>query len=217
VITIFGYGLGPVSAVSASPSKGRFPTSLGGVQVLVNGAPIPLLYVSSWQINAEIPAPLNGFGGGSAMVQVEVGSTQLPVFGAEVDSEIFGVFQNPDGSMAAINQDGTLNSPMNPAKAGTIVSIWANGLIPFGATVNGSISTAAENWCGDCQIAVGILGDVTITPVTKTVDYAGTAPGLIDGVMQINFTVPKPVGIYDGTTYVNFNGLGANGFIYVTE
>ncbi len=46
VISIFGFGLGPTAPVSATPKNGFFPTSLGGVQVLFNGAAIPLLYVS---------------------------------------------------------------------------------------------------------------------------------------------------------------------------
>jgi streptogramin lyase len=55
IISIFGLGLGPTTPVTATPANGLFPTSLGGVQVLVNGTPIPLLYVSASQINAEIP------------------------------------------------------------------------------------------------------------------------------------------------------------------
>src|SRR5665213_3179739 len=72
IISIYGLGLGPTTPVTATPENGLFPTSLGGVQVLVNGAPIPLLYVSASQINAEIPSSVasGGLTFGIALVQV---------------------------------------------------------------------------------------------------------------------------------------------------
>jgi uncharacterized protein (TIGR03437 family) len=39
-----------------------------------------------------------------------------------------GIFQHADGSAAALNQDGTINSPTNPAKSGTAVAIWGTGV-----------------------------------------------------------------------------------------
>jgi uncharacterized protein (TIGR03437 family) len=206
VISIFGFGLGPTSAVAATPSGEQFPTTLGGVQVLVNGTAIPLLYVSASQINAEIPAPLNGVENDGAVIQVTNGSAKLPDFRVQVDQTIFGVFQSAGGAIAAINQDGTLNSASNPAKAGTIVSIWATGFLNFGVTADGAVSTAADNWCSYCQVSVGAT--------TETVAYEGAAPGLIDGVMQINFMVPTQKGatqlqvFFDGVVY---------GFIYASE
>ena len=70
IISIYGSGLGPATPVGASPHNGLFPTSLSGVEVLVDGAPIPLLYVSASQINAEIPSPLDGIQNGLALLQV---------------------------------------------------------------------------------------------------------------------------------------------------
>jgi hypothetical protein len=93
VISIFGFGLGPATGASATPSNGRFPTTVAGVQVLVNGAAIPLLYVSSSQINAEIPAPPNGIENNTTTVQVINGSATLPSFRVMVDDQIFGVFK----------------------------------------------------------------------------------------------------------------------------
>jgi len=180
VISIYGFGLGPTTSVSAAPVNNPFPASLGGVQVLVNGSAIPLLYVSASQINAEIPAPLYD---ASATIRIINGSATLPDFRASVDDSIAGIFQNPDGSAKAINQDSTLNSPTNPAKAGTYVAIWTTGFSRSGGpSVTGTVATAANNWCSYCQISVGT--------VTETVAYAGDAPGLIDGVMQVNFLVP---------------------------
>lgn len=208
VVSIFGFGLGPTTPATAAPANGFFPTSLSGVQVLVNGAAIPLLYVSASQINAEIPSPLSGVENGNATVQVINGSATLPNFRASVDSSIFGIFLNADGTIAAINQDGTLNSSSNPAKAGTIASVWATGFSSSAGPVDGAIEAAANNWCSYCQISLGSLNE--------TVAYAGAAPGLIDGIMQINFIIPTESG--SGATQVplDFNGLGSAGLLWVS-
>jgi len=207
IISIFGYGLGPAAPAVATPQNGAFPTALAGVRVLVNGTAVPLLYVSESQINAEIPSPVNGVQAGNATVQVMNGSATLPEFRASVDDSIFGVFLNPDGYLAAINQDGTLNSEANPAKAGSIVSIWATGLPPA-ATVDGAVANAADNWCLGCQISFG--------SVTEVASYAGAAPGLIDGVMQINFLIPASVSLTIPTNVtVDFSGLGPDGQFWI--
>ena len=193
IISIYGSGLGPATPVTATPTGGVFPTSLGGAQVLVNGAAIPLLYVSASQINAEIPSPLTGVVNGVAVAQVMNNSVPLPDFRLIVVSSDFAVFTNPGGSLAVINQDGTLNKIANPAKAGSAVSIWATGFGSSGAPVDGAVATAANNYCSGCQLVLSNWP----TSVTETAQYAGTSPGLIDGLMQINFMIPAQF---------NFNG-----------
>jgi uncharacterized protein (TIGR03437 family) len=193
VISIYGSGLGPATPATATPAGGVFPTSLGGVQVLVNGIAIPLLYVSASQINAEIPSPLTGVVNGVAVVQVMNNSVPLPDFRLMVVNSDFAVFTNPGGSLAVINQDGTLNKIANPAKPGSVVSIWATGFGSSGAPVDGAVATAANNYCSSCQLVLSNWP----TSVTETVQYAGTSPGLIDGLMQINFMIPAQF---------NFNG-----------
>jgi uncharacterized protein (TIGR03437 family) len=192
IISLYGTGLGPTAPVAATPENGLFPTSLGGVQVLVNGSPIPLLYVSASQINAEIPSDGNRLGtvlNATSVVQVMNNSTPLPNFTLGNVSSDFAVFGNAGGSMTVINQDGTLNKIANPAKVGSVVSIWATGFGIAGAPVVGAVATAANNYCSSCQL---VLTDNQGTTITETVQYAGAAPDLIDGLMQINFMVPQP-------------------------
>jgi uncharacterized protein (TIGR03437 family) len=78
-----------------------------------------------------------------------------------------------------------------------------------GAALDGAVITAPNDWCYQCQIAVGGL--------LETVAYGGAAPGLIDGVIQINFLVPNSVYEYMGQAGLNFNGVPVNGFFYVSE
>jgi uncharacterized protein (TIGR03437 family) len=188
IITLYGPGLGPTTPVSASPQNGRFPTSLGGVQVLVGGTPIPLLYVSSAQINAEIPSPLDdGPENGMADVRVVNNSVALPDFRAGVAASDFSPFYSSGAYLAVTNQDGTVNSKTNPAKAGSYVSLWGTGLgsVP-GVVMDGAVATVANNYCSSCQVSFRTFGVDVIEPVL----YAGSAPGLIDGLMQINVMIP---------------------------
>ena len=206
IISIYGLGLGPANGMAATPENGLFPTSLGGVQVQVNGAAIPLLYVSAAQINAEIPSSGDRLGTvvtSLADVQVVYNSIMLPVFNLALVSSNFAPFQN-QGSMAVINQDGTLNKIANPALPGSAVSIWATGFGPSGPPAVGAVAAAANNFCGSCQIT---LFDGSNT-VTETVQYAGAAPGLIDGVMQINFAIPTQLDYASGGAWVYFSAPG---------
>jgi len=206
IISIYGFGLGPTTPATATPVKSTFPTSLGGVQVLLNGSAIPLLYVSASQINAEIPAPLYETSGA---IRVLNSTATLPDFHVSLDASIPGIFENPDGTARAINQDGTVNSAANPAKAGTIVSIWATGFDGNdGPSVNGQVPAAANNWCYFCTVSVN--------GVNAAVQYAGAAPGLIDGAMQINFTVPLQLSFIPNPATLDFGG-GLAASLYVTQ
>ncbi len=187
IISIYGSGMGPTTPVGATPQNGAFPTSLGGVQILVDGTPIPLLYVSDSQINAEIPSPVNGLVNGLADLQVLNNSAALPDFRLLVASSVFDAFFSSGAYLAVTNQDGTVNSKTNPAKAGSYISLWATGFgsVP-GVVMEGALAVAANNYCSSCL--------ATFTSfhfrVTETVQYAGPSPGLIDGLMQINAMIP---------------------------
>ena len=71
-------------------------------------------------------------------------SVPLPDFRLAVVSSEFAVFENPGGSMAVINQDGTLNKIANPAKPGSVVSIWATGFGATGAPVDGAVAHGGQ-------------------------------------------------------------------------
>jgi uncharacterized protein (TIGR03437 family) len=112
------------------------------------------------------------------IVSNNVTSPDFPVTVIAADPE---VFRNADGTAAALNQDGTLNSASHPAKAGSIVSIWATGTGSiYPRPLDGQILTAAQDYqC--CQVA------------SAPVFYAGAAPGMVAGVVQINFQTPNIV------------------------
>jgi uncharacterized protein (TIGR03437 family) len=218
IVSIYGLGLGPATPVTATPQNGSFPTSLGGVQVLLDGAPIPLLYVSASQINAEIPSPLNGVVNGMVLVQVMNNSVPLPDFRLALTGSVFSAFYSSGAYLAVTNQDGTVNSETNPAKAGSYVSVWATGFgsVP-GVMMDGAVATVANNYCSSCLVTFSSFG----YSVTETVQYAGPSPGLIDGLMEINAMIPTA----ESPTpqlQVSFNppgavGPGFLGFVWVSQ
>jgi uncharacterized protein (TIGR03437 family) len=187
IVSIYGAGMGPTTPVGATPVNGAFPTSLSGVQVLVDGTPIPLLYVSDSQINAEIPSPLNGLENGLADLRVVNNAVALPHFRLGVTTSVFSAFYSSGAYLAVTNQDGTVNSKTNPAKAGSYISLWATGFgsVP-GVVLDGALAASANNYCSTCLVTFSSFS----FHVTESVQYAGPSPGLIDGLMQINAMIP---------------------------
>jgi uncharacterized protein (TIGR03437 family) len=183
LISIYGLHLGIAAPVYASfNAAGFLPTTLAGVEVTFNGSPAPLLYVSDTQINAVVPLALVNMP--SASLRVTLNSGALPDFRLVVDIAIPQVSRNADGSAAAINQDGTVNSPTHPAPAGSFVSIWATGT-GYSPGMDGQMATTAQSFCS-C-----IIHDITHNQDIEP-SYAGAAPGFVTGVVQINFQVPGP-------------------------
>jgi uncharacterized protein (TIGR03437 family) len=215
LISIYGLHLGPPTPVVGTfDAAGFLPTTLGGVQVTIDSIPAPLLFVSETQINAVAPVELTA--GSSVELQLAQNGLALPDFRMMVDIAAPAVFLNPDGSAAAINQDGTVNSKANPAPAGTYIAIWATGTGYFPGS-DGQIATGANRYCSSelllCQVfqADGIPYSEG-APVN--VSYTGAAPGTVSGVVQIDFQVTA-----NGTSgyYLSVDGIDSAVFgVYTT-
>jgi uncharacterized protein (TIGR03437 family) len=181
LISIYGLDLGPSTPVSATfDTAGFLPTTVAGLQVTINGSPAPLLFVSDTQINAV--APIELVNPVAASLRLTINGSPLPDFRLVVDTAIPKIFRHRDGSTAAINQDGTANSSTNPAKIGSVVSLWVTGAGWTSGLTDGQRQTTAQPGC------VCIVHDISqgkdIIP-----SYAGAAPGMVNGIMQINFQV----------------------------
>jgi uncharacterized protein (TIGR03437 family) len=172
VISIFGPGIGPAAAVTASPVGGFYPKMLAGVEVTINGINMPLLYVSSSQINAVLPMGIAP--GAGATVRVTNGTAISPDYPTRI------IENDPEAFPLVLNQDGTINSQKNPAKSGSIVTFYATGWQSnFAPLVDGQIATTAEDGCqGSCYAYVD--------DSDAEVLYAGPAPGIVAGVTQFN-------------------------------
>lgn len=182
IFELFGTNLGPPQAASATTDEsGRFPTSLAGVQVVVNGTPAPLLFVQAGQIAGVVPF---GNAPGVRTIQVQYqDQAALPLDAP--DSYNPGIF-TIDGQAAVLNQDGTVNTPSNPARLGTIVSIYATGTGAFQTPIpDGEIVPLPPPY-----FTLAWIPEVRFAEVVAEVVWAGAAPGLIAGAAQINARLP---------------------------
>jgi uncharacterized protein (TIGR03437 family) len=197
LITLTGFGIGPDIGVVYQPdAQGNVPTQLGGVQLLFDGVPVPVLYAQSRQINAIAPV---GLGTINTPHNVTV-TYNTQQFGPALAYAIFGspgIFRLQFGQSAqaaAINQDGTLNGPMNPAPRGSIVTVWGTG---YGQT-NPPCPIGGLNVPYAAPLSPGVSALVYYTDLNSAlqlapVQYAGSAPTLVCGIVQINFQVPVNV------------------------
>lgn len=186
IITVLGSAIGPVPSQQSSGAV--IGTKLGGVSLLFDGTPAPLLYASSNQINAVVPYEVDGKT--VTQVQVQFGQILSSAIAVAVDQAapaLFTLNSSGTGSGAILNQNSTVNSPSNPATVGSVISLYATGA---GQTNPPGV---------DGQIAGSILAlpllpvSVQIGGINATVLYAGAAPGLVAGSLQVNVRVPNGV------------------------
>jgi uncharacterized protein (TIGR03437 family) len=201
LITLTGFGIGPDTGVAYQPdAQGRIPRQLSGVQVLFDGQPAPVLYAQSRQVNAQAPVELGGQTQTNITVvynQATVGSITARVmpFG---DPGIFRLRPGVSFQAAAVNQDGTVNGPPNPAARGDVVAVWGTG---FGL-IDPPCATGGLNPPGAVNLANGLsvetVGSSGPAGPGAPALYAGSAPTLPCGVVQINLRVPTDAepGVY---------------------
>ncbi|MGA2711818.1 MAG: hypothetical protein ABSG41_01835 [Bryobacteraceae bacterium] len=176
------------NGTESNPGTFPLPTTLADTQVLVNGAPSALFYVSPGQIN--VPLSLSLPTSGTVDLQVIRQSTGQVYGGAELplaaaSPGLFTVNSTGSGPVAALNQDSTQNSSSNPIPRGQTIQIYATGQGPVsnpppdGTPSTGQVPTAATP-----QVIIG----TTFVP-SSSIQYSGLAPNLV-GLWQINVQIP---------------------------
>ena len=195
IVTLFGSAMGPAEIVARRiTEEGKLATLLAGTRILFNGVAAPLVYVSANQSSAIVPFAIAGKS--SVDVQVEYQGVRSDVETVPVLTSRPGIFSldgSGEGQGAILNEDGSLNSPANPALRGSIVSLYATG--------GGEAAAGIE----DGQILNSVLTRTTL-PVAVFFDlgnnefnvpskpgevlYAGGASGSVAGLLQVNVRVP---------------------------
>jgi uncharacterized protein (TIGR03437 family) len=193
VITLYGAGMANTTTSSSAP----FPTTLAGVQVLLNGVAIPIYSVSPTQISAVVPYAISG---NSVVLTVQVNnngtmSNQVFEYAGTTSPGVFTVPPGGLGDGAILHPNYSLVSESSPAKVGETIAIYLTGLGPVTPTV--TAGTPAPN-----SSAVVNPLDVYIDGLPATVAYAGLAPGL-GGLYQLNVTIPAGVTSGDVTLEIS--------------
>jgi uncharacterized protein (TIGR03437 family) len=211
IISLFGTKMGPLTGVAAGlDANRRLPTSIAGARVLFDGNPVPLLYVRADQINAVAPFGLTGKT--STQIEVEfqgIKSGPLTARVAEINPGIFTLDSSGSGQAAALNEDDSVNSTVNPARAGSIMSLFATGAGVLNPTPEDGITVEAP-------LPQTLPAAVYVGTCATEVLYSGSAPGLVAGAIQINFRAPaQPVCLRDNVPVVVLFG-GARSQTYAT-
>jgi uncharacterized protein (TIGR03437 family) len=190
IVSLFGSYIGPPAPSSLELTDPRLvANSLEGVHVLFDGIPAPVLFASTGQVNVVVPYSVAGQS--TTHVQLEyLGVFTTPVTLPVVATApgIFTLSADGQGQGAILNvADESVNSARNPVSRGDWISIFATGA---GATtpagVDGLIAPGPS-------YPPGAKVSVRIGNLPCTLNYAGGAPGLVSGVVQINAQVPAGV------------------------
>jgi uncharacterized protein (TIGR03437 family) len=186
LISVYGQQMAPVNLAT---KEIPLPTALAESCLTVNGVPVPVLFVSSGQINGQLPFNVDG----NAQMTLRTPGGISDNFNFSILPAAPSIFRTgtagPATGLATITRadNGELITPTNPVHPGDSIVIWATGLGRTSPPIDSGLPAPSDPLAG----AV-IAPSVTIAGVGLDVQYAGLAPGSI-GLYQINATVPKSV------------------------
>ncbi|MBX3630857.1 MAG: matrixin family metalloprotease, partial [Nitrosomonas sp.] len=182
------------------------PTRLGSTEVIINGSKAPLLYVSPTQINALAPAETYA-GRSGVIVRNSFGQNHGTAF--DMTTAAPELFLLDARRAIALNQNGRLNGPNDPAAGGEVVTLYFTGQ---GATTPHVPSGHAAP--SEPLARVAGAHRVLVAGREAKVHYLGLAPGFA-GLAQAN--VEMPDGIFgELPVRIEIDGqLGEPGFVTV--
>jgi uncharacterized protein (TIGR03437 family) len=183
LISVFGNALSPTNQAT---TEIPLPTALASSCLTVNGEPMPLIFVSPTQVNAQMPFQAVG----DVVVVVHTPGGVSPNFNMTVQSAAPAVFLSgaagPLTNLPTVVRQSTnlLVTSSNPVHLGDMLVIYLTGM--------GAVSPVVSNGTPGPQnpLAYAVTQpQVTLGGVSLNVEFAGLAPGQV-GVYQINATVP---------------------------
>lgn len=170
------------------------PTTLGNIQVLLNDNPVPLFQVLADRVSFQVPwsAPSTG----TANIELIRASTgEVLAAGTfpmrTADPAFFTSNAQGFGQLAALNQDGSVNSASNPAPRGSIIALFGTGLGPVdnpppsGQVPSGTLSAPGLPRVSMANPGPGVLPD-------SAIKYFGLV-NWFPGVFQLNVEIPDAV------------------------
>jgi uncharacterized protein (TIGR03437 family) len=189
VLVIYGSSLGSATLTTKQlDASGLVSTALAGTRVLFEGTAAPLLYTSANQVSAIAPYGLDGHTQTSMQVEyqgIRSAPFVLPVI--QASPGVFTADSSGRGQAAIVNQDGTVNTPDNPAPADSVVSIYGTGdgqTLP-GGTDGFIVVNIADLRYTKLPVAASIGGQ------NADVIYTGSAGDDVCGIFQANVRIPK--------------------------
>jgi uncharacterized protein (TIGR03437 family) len=188
IIAIGGLEIGPETPMNSRLSApGQVATDMDGYRVLFDEIAAPMLYAARSQIGAVVPYAVAGRTDVTVRLVTPAGiitAGRVPILAA--NPAFFTASASGRGYAAALNQDGSVNSPQNPAAKGSVVVLYGTGDgVVSPAPVDGRLTTGQVLPRPMLPVRARVGG------VPAPVHYAGAAPGLVAGVTQWNIQIPE--------------------------
>jgi uncharacterized protein (TIGR03437 family) len=200
LISVFGKGL---SQQTASATSLPLPTTLASTQVLINGRPAPLDYVSPTQINAQVPleTPV------STPITISVVNAGKHIKSRRITllPAAPGIFTYGQNQAVVQNQDLSVNSPTHPAHPGDVVVVYLTG----GGSVNASGPWVTGRASPSGISPVTSSYSITVGDKQAEVFYVGLTPDFV-GLYQANVKVPS-IAPGNYPLSITINGVRSNG------
>jgi uncharacterized protein (TIGR03437 family) len=207
IIALYGNDLGPATGVPNAgydPSTGALPTTLGGVGVSFDGQAAPLFYVSSGQVNVQVPYEVAGKSTTSIVVSyngLSSAAVSVPVLAARPG--IFGY----NGQALILTLSGAVVDASHPVSRGQSVILFGTGP----GLVNPPVPTGKPAPVSPLSQASNPLAQ--IGGHSALVSFAGMAPGFA-GLLQINLQVPPDAPTGSSVPLaISINGVPAQAYI----
>jgi uncharacterized protein (TIGR03437 family) len=187
IVSITGQTVGPAPLLSGTlPATGTVGTTVGTTSVTFNNTQAPVFYTSG--VLTSVIVPYEVAGSTTANVVLKTGGQTTAAFTIPVAASVPGVFTSNDGGngqAVVFNQDGTVNTAANPAVKGSVIVLYATGegvTDPPGQ--DGLVSSS------DVLREPVLPVSLTIGGQAAQVLFAGSAPGNVAGVMEVEAIVP---------------------------
>jgi uncharacterized protein (TIGR03437 family) len=183
---------------------------------MFDGIAAPIIYTRNTLVSVMVPYEVAGRVS-TAMVVTYNGasSTALQLRVVDTAPGIYTLTQTGTGQGAILNQNGTVNSAGNPEVVGNYIQIYGTGegqTSPAG--VDGAILPSRLPLpVPNAAVSVTIGG----LPVPNTdINYAGEAPGIINGVFQVNAKIPAGVGPGAVPVVIRWGGVASQANVTVS-
>ena len=179
LVSIYGASMaGGVFSASTVP----LPNTLNGTTVTVNGATVPLVYVSPGQINFQLPYEVST---GTATATVTAGCGTSTQVSFPVTRTAPYLLPGPGGLALVQNQDYTINAANNAAAKGSVVVVYLIGIGPLDNPVATGAAAPSDRLSSTTSPVKATIGGFD-----TSVKFLGLTPGYV-GLAQANLEIPN--------------------------
>jgi len=188
IIALFSHSIiGPASQTPGEIQDGKVTTALAGTRILFDGVAAPLLVGQQNFLQALVPGSVSGRS--TTLVQiVRNGATVGSGIRFTVQDTFPGLFtldSSGKGQIVAVNQDSSINSPVNPAASESVLSIYVTGGgLPETPLADGLVM-------GSDLVHLKAPVYARVGKLPAEVVYAGSIPTAVNGAVLVQIRLPK--------------------------